>query len=392
MVSQNSYLRDVLTYPRFSFSSCKIVILDSGYLAVAECARGLEKLGHKVFPIALGEDFIKRLLNLLVTVKPDFLLTVNHLGFDEEGKLTDLLTELGIPFASWYVDSPTYVLKNDRRNVSDCCVMFCWDSWYLEAIEAMGFSRPVCLPLATDPDIFKPLGKSRKGNNGVQLSFVGNSMEQATKKWSGKFSPHRFATIKEKAVFRQLDARQMAMSDILKNFEGIETDEFLDMEAALVWESTQTYRLKLVKALLPLGLVIYGDDGWRGLLDSDTAIRPQVDYYRQLPRVFNGTAVNINATSMQMKRTVNQRVFDVAACGSFLLTDRMSDMDDFFEPGTESVCYDTIDEAVSLAAYYLGKNFEREKIAKAARKRVLADHTYEKRMSVLVAHMRERFL
>ena len=107
MLPQNSYLRKVLDYSRFRSSSCKIVILDSGYLTVAECARGLEKLGHKVFPLALGDDFIKRLLNLLVMVKPDFLLTVNHLGFDEEGKLTDLLSELRIPFAS---------LKLNQRN------------------------------------------------------------------------------------------------------------------------------------------------------------------------------------------------------------------------------------------------------------------------------------
>jgi spore maturation protein CgeB len=95
---------------------------------------------------------------------------------------------------------------------------------------------------------------------------------------------------------------------------------------------------------------------------------------------------------MQMKHTVNQRVFDVAACGSFLLTDRMPDMEDFFEPDVESVCYDSVDEAVDLAGYYRNNNKERDKIAKAARKRVLAEHTYENRMSVLVAHMRERFL
>ena len=368
------------------------MIFDSGYLTVVECARGLEKLGHQVFPLALGDDFIKRLLNLLVMVKPDFLLTVNHLGFDEEGKLTNLLSDLGIPFASWYVDSPTYVLKDDKKNVSDYCAMFCWDSWYLGKIESMGFTQPIRLPLATDPDIFKPLGSRRNTTARTSLSFVGNSMEQATKKWSGKFPEQRFSAIKEKAVVRQLDARQLAMSDILKDFEGIEPDEFLDMEAALVWESTKTYRLRLVKALLPLEIVIYGDDGWQRILGFETSIRPEVDYFRQLPLVFNKTTVNINATSLQMKHTVNQRVFNVAACGSFLLTDRMSDMDLFFNPGTESVCYDSVDEAVTLADYYLRNNREREKIAKAARKRVLADHTYEKRMSVLVAHMRERFL
>ena len=368
------------------------MVFDSGYLAVAECARGLEKLGHKVFPIALGEDFIKRLLNLLVMTKPDFLITVNHLGFDEEGKLTALLTDLKIPFASWYVDSPTYVLKNDTKNVSNCCLMFCWDSWYLASIEAMGFCQPVRLPLATDPEIFFPVSRNSNSITKTPLSFVGSSMEYLTNKWSNKFSSDYYQSVKEKAVTRQLESRLHSMSDILVEMGENERGDLVDLEAALIWESTQVYRLELITALLPLGLVIYGDNGWERYVDRELALRPQVDYYRELPAVFNSTYVNFNATSFQMKYAVNQRVFDVAACGSFLLTDRMSDMDDFFETGTESICYDSVEEAAALCAYYLRKDREREKIATAARKRVLADHTYEKRMSVLVAHMRERFL
>ena len=390
MIPHNSPLRDALHYPRFGTDSCTVVFLTSGYFTVAECARGLERLGHKVFMLPLGDDFIKRLLNLLVTVRPDFLLTVNHLGFDEDGALTALLTDLGIPFASWYVDSPTYVLKHHRKNVSDLCTLFCWERWYLNQIEAMGFVRPVHLPLATDPEIFRPMARSGRATIGGALTFVGYSLEQPTKEKSDKFLPERYAAIREKAVPRQLESRLEPMSAILGDIEGIAPEELLDLESALVWDTTLVYRLGVVKALLPLGLIVYGDDGWRNLLGKGASLRPQVNYYRELPHVFNGTDVNINATNMQMKSAVNQRVFDVAACGAFLLTDRMADMDCFFEPGLESVCYDSTDEAVALAAYYLRNPKEREKIARAARKRVLAEHTYEKRMSILVSHMRER--
>ena len=114
-------LKRCLDYPRLKAPPYRILLLDSGYFTVAECKKGLEKLGHKVFLLPLGEDFIKRLLLLLVEAKPDFLLTINHLGFDVEGKLTSLLTELKLPFASWFVDSPTYILYRDNRQVSDFC-------------------------------------------------------------------------------------------------------------------------------------------------------------------------------------------------------------------------------------------------------------------------------
>jgi spore maturation protein CgeB len=387
---KNSHLGRYMEYPKFHSSSCTIVMLDTGYLTVADCIRGFEKSGHRVFTIAPGEEFIRRLLTLLVEVKPDFLMAVNHLGFDEEGKLTELLSELKLPFASWYVDSPTYVLKDDPRNVSNYCAVFCWDSWYLDRIEGMGYESPVKLPLATDPDIFKPLHRSSKRHE-IPLSFVGNSMKFATETWRKKFSPVTYDTLKTAAVPCQLESRRLLMGDILRELGEPGGRDGIDLEAALIWEATKEYRLRLVEALIPLGITVYGDDGWSEFLSDPRCVRDSVDYYTELPRLFNDTCVNFNATSFQMKHAVNQRVFDVAACGAFLLTDRMPDLENFFEIGSEAVCYESVEEAVELSRYYLKRPAQREKIAGAARTRVLAEHTYTKRMSFLIDTMRERF-
>ncbi len=387
---KNSYLSSYLKYDKFAAGSCTIVMLDTGYLTVADCIRGFEKSGHKVYTISPGDEFIKRLLTLLVEVKPDFLMSVNHLGFDEEGKLTQLLSELNIPFAIWYVDSPTYVLKDDPRNVSDHCSLFCWDSCYLDRMEKMGYVSPLHLPLATDPDVFRPLNRS-VGSQENSLSFVGNSMKFATESFRDRVSSTAYQKLRKSAVARQLESRQLPMGEILRQLGVPAGDKSLDLEASFVWEATKEYRLRLVEALLPLGMTVYGDEGWHEFLSDSRCIRPSVDYYEELPRLFNNTNVNFNATSLQMKRAVNQRVFDVAACGAFLLTDRMPDMEVFFDIGTEAVCYETVEEAVELARYYLNNAAEREKVALAARKRVQAEHTYTQRMSALINAMRRRF-
>ena len=385
---KNSFLGNYLDYRKFHGDSCTVVMIDTGYLTVADCIRGFQKSGHRVHTIAPGDEFIKRLLTLLVAVKPDFLMAVNHLGFDEDGKLTELLTELKLPFAVWYVDSPTYVLKDDTRNVSDSCVLFCWDSWYLDRIEGMGYLSPHHLPLATDHDVFRPLRK-RGGSPELPLSFVGNSMKFATESWREKVSPEAYGRLKGEAVTRQLQCRRLSMGEIIRQLGG--ADDGIDLEASFIWEATKEYRLRLVEALIPLGMTVYGDDGWSEFLSDPGRVRPSVDYYQELPRLFNDTEINFNATSLQMKRAVNQRVFDVAACGAFLLTDRMPDLENYFEIGTEAVCYETAEEAVELARYYLVKRGEREKIAAAGRKRVLAHHTYSQRMSALIDVMRGRF-
>jgi len=393
MIGPNSVILKYLDYPKLKEPPFRVVLLDSGYFTVRECRKGLGLLGHKVFTIAPGPDFIKRLLTLLVEARPDFLLAINHLGFDEEGKLTGLLTELKLPFASWYVDSPTYILYGGEKNCSPYCAVFCWERSYLGPVEAMGFHSPTFLPLATDPEIFSPGGNPINCRFASALGFVGDSMETAKKKWEKKISNRAKKEIASISAEKMQIDRKKEILEIFPSLAGHARCKRsgLDIEAALIWKATQDYRVRLARSLMPLGLVIYGDAGWRRLIDRAEILRPQVDYFRELPDVYRGTDVNINCTIFQMKTAVNQRVFDVPACGGFLLSDYQEDMARFFEVGKEAVCFRSVEEAASLAAHYLGNEAERKRIAEAARRRVLAEHTYEKRMGALVATMRERF-
>ncbi|HEX2769612.1 MAG TPA: glycosyltransferase, partial [Geobacteraceae bacterium] len=369
MINSNSILFRYLDYPKLKEPPFRVVLLDSGYLTVRECRKGLEKLGHRVFTIVPGPDFIKRLLTLLVEVRPDFLLAINHLGFDEEGKLTGLLTELKVPFASWYVDSPTYILYGGEENISPYCAVFCWERAYLQPVAEMGFHSPTFLPLATDPEVFSPGGNPVNGRFASSLAFVGDSMETAQTKWEKKLSNKVKKDIASISAEKMQIDRKKEILEIFPSLEGhaVCKRSRLDIEAALIWKATQEYRLRLARSLIPLGLVIYGDAGWSRFFARKRILRPKVDYFRELPDVYRGTDVNINCTSFQMKTAVNQRVFDVAACGGFLLSDYQEDMDRFFEVGKEAICFRTTEEAVSLAAYYLVKDTERRKIAEAAR-------------------------
>jgi spore maturation protein CgeB len=393
MIDPNSVILKYLDYPKLRETPFRVLLLDSGYHTVRECRRGLEKLGHSVFTISPGPNFIRRLLTLLVEARPDFLLAVNHLGFDEEGKLTELLTELKVPFASWYVDSPTYILYEGGANCSPYCAIFCWERSYLKPLEEMGFRSPAFLPLATDPEIFSPGGNPVDGRFVNPIAFVGDSMETAQRKWEKKISGRvRREIASISAEDMQID-RNREIFDSFPSLAGHGECKRsrLDIEAAVIWKATQCYRVRLARSLIPLGLVIYGDSGWKRLIGNKERVRSAVDYFRDLPGVYRGADVNINCTSFQMKTAVNQRVFDVPACGGFLLSDWQEDMELFFEAGKEAVCFRSVEEAASLAAHYLANEAERKRVAGAARTRVLAEHTYEKRMATLVAAMGQRF-
>jgi spore maturation protein CgeB len=93
----------------------------------------------------------------------------------------------------------------------------------------------------------------------------------------------------------------------------------------------------------------------------------------------------------QMKTTINQRVYDVSACGAFVLSDYRRDLEELFQIDKEVVFYRDKHDLREKVLYFLNHQSEREELSKRARARVLRDHTYEVRMQQLIRIMREIF-
>lgn len=81
---------------------------------------------------------------------------------------------------------------------------------------------------------------------------------------------------------------------------------------------------------------------------------------------------------------VNPRTFEVAACGGFQLVDRSAGLEDFLAPGKEVAVFGDLSELIGQAEHYLKNPEMRWSMARAARRRVLAEHTYYHRMESLM--------
>lgn len=394
---RRSPLKQALEYKRFSGQTIRVLLFDRGYIMGKELVRAFSQAGHEVSTLDIrrrNENFIECLLSTLLSFKPDFILTINHLGFDEDGKLTELLTSLKVPFAVWYVDSPDYILKHSTENASPFCTIFCWEKSYLSKLKKLGFESPVYLPLATDPELFHPLPETSPELERYlcPVSFVGNSMAGPVREWEARVQwDEKKRLLAAQAVVRQKRERRIPIDQILMELAGTGGSWEKDFEAALVWRATYEYRLKLVRQLAPFGLYLYGDSEWEGIVKGVVQVRPKVDYYGELCRVYNASEINFNATSFQMNTAVNQRVFDVAACGAFLMTDLQVDLEELFDVGRETVCYESAEDLSEKVRYYLNHPGQRREVAQRARKRVLRSHTYERRVAQIVKTMRSRY-
>ena len=114
-----------------------------------------------------------------------------------------------------------------------------------------------------------------------------------------------------------------------------------------------------------------------------------INYYDQLPYFYPHSTINFNCTSMQMKGASNQRILDVPATGSFVITDYREQMENMFDIGEEIICYKNNEEIPDLIRYYLNHGKEREAIVRKGRERVLKCHTWTHRMSEILSVMKE---
>jgi spore maturation protein CgeB len=262
-------------------------------------------------------------------------------------------------------------------------------------MRGLGFERIHYLPLGTDETLFRPSDAPASGD--VAVGFVGDSMNRAVAKYAARIpSWPKAARQVDEAARRLIDQTGLTPHGAIAadglarrpEIRSLDPAGRLDLEALVTWRATQMYRLRMIRALAEFRPVVVGDEGWRDHLDDRFRPRPPVDYYQELPDFYRTCRVNFNATSLQMKGGVNQRLFDVPACGGFLITDRRAQAEALFESGREMICYDHPDQARQMVRYYLTHERERLSVARRARDRVLAEHTYVHRVRRMIDCMR----
>ncbi len=395
-------------YPKFQNAKPRILLVTSQYFLMGELVEACRRLDVPHHFIDLGEreigsvEFVEKLLTAVIEFKPDFVFTLNHLGVDREGVLAGLLERLNLPLASWFVDNPHLILYLYSKVITPGTAIFTWDTDNISSLRELGFDNVFYLPLATDQRRFAPPpGRSEEL---AQVSFVGNSMQYKVGHRLKTSRPNRELLLRYREVagaFGEHGERSVGaflqndFPGLMPHFERLDTPERrLAFEAMITWEATRQYRKRCLEQTLPFNPLIVGDRGWRITFKRSPhpwRWHPEMNYYNELPGFYPRCAINFNCTSKQMKGAVNQRVFDVPATGSFVLTDWREQIENLFEPEKEVICFHQPEEAGELIRRYLAHPGERTAVAEAARKRILAKHTYEHRLLTIMRVMRETF-
>jgi len=368
-----------------------ILFLFGSYYCQAESIRGFEALGHRVIILDYREreiSLVDRFNEILRNDSPDLVFSINMRGLDNRGVMAGILSGVGIPLVLWFVDSPEFILYGEALPPIDICRVFVWEKSYLPLVQGLGYGVRY-LPLASDPSLVAAAVASNSFK--AEISFVGNSLCSGfLNRLSVKFPKSRETMLlAERSIAALLECRggQLDLLEKILDSEGGHLsgkDEQLFFRAYVLHSATTLYRTTLLERLLPLPLTFFGDpDGWSKVFGKGINARPDVNYFFETPSVYASSSISFNATSFQMPKTVNQRVFDVPLCGGFLLTDRQEDLLELFADD-EVALYESSEDVADKARYYLANPAIRASIAARARKRILNEHTYRHRMGSML--------
>jgi spore maturation protein CgeB len=108
-------------------------------------------------------------------------------------------------------------------------------------------------------------------------------------------------------------------------------------------------------------------------------------FNRDKARAFLGAKIVVNSLHYGEVWGVNARTFEAAGIGAFQLVDWRPGLRQLFEDGKEIVSFSDIEDLRRKIDYYLTHEEERCTIAHAGKVRAHRDHTYSKRLLLLLA-------
>ncbi|MDJ0764894.1 MAG: glycosyltransferase [Myxococcota bacterium] len=378
----------------------RVLVLDTGYLMVEDVIDAATDLGWHVATIQTQKEgmaqgsFISQLLRALIAERPDFIFTINHLGFDEKGVLAGLLNRYQIRIASWFVDHPLPILGGAMGNATPNTQVFCFEKTALRWLKTQGYEDPVYLPTGYNQRHFHPdrVNGDRAAALGGPLTFVGNSW------WSkARESPDQQSKRAAQDILQQIQVNRNALAQgFAEALDAVKLDipepraRYTATQIALAEASMETRR-QFAAALRPFGLTIYGDVHWDHLVPGIDR-RPGLIAAGDVPALFAGSSLSANVSAEQMPTAVNQRVWEVPAVGGCLLTDAQEDAQVYFVDGEDIVLYQSFEEAADKAAFYLRHPEKRRAISERSFQKVSAAHRLTHRLEQMEKTLKSRVL
>jgi spore maturation protein CgeB len=285
---------------------------------------------------------------------------------------------------------------------TDQVFIFTYRASQVREFREAGFRHVEYLPLAANPKRRRPLRLvgEEVGRYRAEISFVGSSMAGPAERQRSTFMELFRLSGGGDPAFEEDVARRLdeVLKEQRKDFRTFRIPELFGrhfQEILQAWPAGRTSedpvklvgemaaaekRLKYIGALGPQGIRVWGDPGWRSLARQGVKYAGEAGHLVELTKIYSATLVNIDVGRLYQPDIVPMRVFDILACGGFLLAEHSEALADLFEPGKEVESYRTLEELCDKAAFYRAHPDSAREIARRGMEKVSSMHTIQARV------------
>jgi spore maturation protein CgeB len=153
-------MKALMQYDKCAGPSPRILVLHGNYWLDNACFNAAADMGWEIAraPVSMAgtmsKEMIALLFQALTEFKPDFILSINLSGMDQNGMFAHLFADLAIPYVTWFVDDPRTIIMGRNEYATDFAIALTWGKAYKHYLEQRGFAEVHVVPLAADHTLF----------------------------------------------------------------------------------------------------------------------------------------------------------------------------------------------------------------------------------------------
>lgn len=312
-----------------------------GDILIKGIAKGFEQLGHKILMMDVRE-FDKKKIN---EFKPDFVLGMDYAHFIREDA-EKIINNLNVPVCHFFIDDPKSTFAHagdltlyDKLSNNTKSIIFCWDEAFLSDFKNDVYYVPT----------------------GIDFENYKNSDTSIKIEKSGILFAGRPLT----------DKREKVIAHVVKNFPG-----------KLSIYSYKPHFDKSAEEMITKGYLSEKEADeykkcYKGFLNGE----------KELAAAYHNCDIVLNITMEQGPSSMNSRVLEALATGSFLITDYVKDTEKYFEADKDFVFYYDLDDLTQKLNKYLDNHALRNEIQGSGCKKVEQSHTLLQRAKQMLKIM-----
>jgi hypothetical protein len=367
-----------------------------------DLADALRAEGYCVCPVDFDGWALEEIARTFARTAPALVADINY-----RHGLVEFCAQAGVPYLCWEIDPATDRIEPPAC-ATDRAFVFSYRRAGAEAFRMQGFANAEHLPLASNPERRRPSALAPgRAPDPAPVSFVGSSLAREARSYRRRFlalyrewhpaSPDaekRCDAIVERCLEEQRrDFSHYVLADALERelgpfLAGVRSGQAREDPVALLDDvAAAEKRRSYVAALGRFGIDVWGDPGWQHCSVPGVRYRGWAGHLHELSGIYASPQIHVDIGRIYQQDIVTLRVFDVLACGGFVLAEHSSDLEELFELGVEIESYRTLAELEAKIERYRADPQLARTIAQRGRAAVCERHTIRERVRRMLARL-----